>query len=62
MSQHLIKEVQQLKHEVRMLKEGPEHRDMGVEVDDLLEWVKGLDSRLEVIERELNIPASPELG
>ena len=60
MSQHLIKEVQQLKHEVKMLKEGPEERDMGVDVDDLLEWVKGLDSRLEVIERELNIPASPD--
>ena len=43
-----------------MLKEGPEERDMGVDVDDLLEWVKGLDSRLEVIERELDIPASPD--
>jgi hypothetical protein len=40
MSQHLIKEVQQLKHEVRMLKEGPEHRDMGVNVDDLMTQVE----------------------
>ena len=42
MSQHLIKEVQQLRHEVRMLKEGPAdwNRDTGVEVDNLTSQVE----------------------
>ena len=49
MSQHLIREVQQLKHQVAKLQEGYEHRDMGVEIDDL-------KIRLEAIEKHLDMP------
>tara|TARA_R110002167_G_scaffold32387_1_gene105188 strand:- start:292 stop:504 length:213 start_codon:yes stop_codon:yes gene_type:complete len=54
MSQHLIKEVQLLKHEVKMLKEGPGVRDAGVEIDDI-------KIRLDAIEAHLNIPAKVKI-
>ena len=54
MSQHLIKELHQLKHEVKMLKEGPGVRDTGVEIDDI-------KIRLEHIEEKLGLsePGQP---
>tara|TARA_Y100000310_G_C20122881_1_gene552279 strand:- start:38 stop:319 length:282 start_codon:yes stop_codon:yes gene_type:complete len=54
--QHLVREIQQLKHEVALLKEGglgPGVRDQGVDIDDLLEWVKGLEERVDKIEAAL---------
>ena len=62
--QHLVREIQQLKHEVALLKEGglgPDDRDQGVDIDDLLEWVKGLEERMDKIEATLNHTERPDI-
>lgn len=77
MSQHIIKEIQHLKQAVALLKEenkdigagifkasdsGPGDRDQGVDIDDLLEWVKGLEARMDTLEKLVRAIGGPGGG
>ena len=52
--QHLVREIQQLKHEVALLKEGglgPGEQEFNIPF--LIEWIKGLDKRMGKLEASL---------